>query len=239
MELVIEQLYKKFKQKEVLKEIDFVFEQDKIYGLLGRNGSGKTTLFNCISQELDYESGAIFLQENHQRHSLELHDIGYVLSTPVVPEFLTGREFIQFFIDLHQGQLQNLKTPDAYFDELHIDVVDRDVLMKNYSHGMKNKMQMLINMIWASKVLLLDEPLTSFDLIVAQEMKEMLLGFKQGRIMILSTHILEVALDICDEIIVLVNGKLRLIDKQMDPLVFKESIIACLKEEIIDEAVAY
>lgn len=235
MKLILKNVGKSFKQKDVLKAINFTFEQDKIYGLLGRNGAGKTTLFNCIAQETPISSGEITLDEDGQSQKLGLNDVGYVISTPVVPDFLTGREFIQFFIDLHDSTLENLRTPDEYFDQLHIDYPDRDILMKDYSHGMKNKMQMLVNIVWNPSVLLLDEPLTSFDLVVAQEMKDLLRSVKQGHIMILSTHILEIALDLCDEIVVLVNGQLQLIERADDEKAFKDQILSLLMTEEIDE----
>ena len=50
MKFIIEHLSKRFEQKEVLKDIDFTFEEGRIYGLLGRNGAGKTTLFNCLNR---------------------------------------------------------------------------------------------------------------------------------------------------------------------------------------------
>ena len=73
--------------------------------------------------------------------------MGYVLSTPTVPEFLTGREFLKFFIDINEKSITDIKTPDEYFDFVSIGEDDRDKLLKDYSHGMKNKMQMLINII--------------------------------------------------------------------------------------------
>ena len=71
--------------------------------------------------------------------------------------------------------------------------------MKDYSHGMKNKMQMLINIIAKPEILLLDEPLTSLDVVVAEEMKQLLRALKSDRITIFSTHIMDLALDLCDE----------------------------------------
>ncbi len=231
MKLRLNKVIKAYKQKEVLQEIDFEFEENKIYGLLGRNGSGKTTLFNCIAGEIPLTRGTIALEKEGISAPLGLQDIGYVVSTPVVPDFLTGREFIQFFLDLHQASIPDLKTPDEYFDQLQIDYPDRDILLKDYSHGMKNKMQMLVNIIWNASVLLLDEPLTSFDVVAAQDMKDLLRSVKQGHIMILSTHILEIALDLCDEIVVLVNGKLHLIEKPETEAAFKEAIIHYLMQE--------
>ena len=231
MKLVIKNLKKNFEKKEVLKDINFEFEKGKIYGLLGRNGAGKTTLFNCLNEDLDIDNGEFYLEDNGKLKKIAAEDIGYVLSTPNVPEFLTGREFLKFFIDINKNRIKNLKTIDEYFDFMKIEVEDRDKLLKDYSHGMKNKMQMLVNIIASPSILLLDEPLTSFDVVVAEEMKEMLKNIKKDHIIIFSTHIMELALDLCDEIVILNKGVLEEIDKNdLDNEKFKEKIIEALKE---------
>ena len=231
MKLVIENLKKNFEQKEVLKNINFTFESGKIYGLLGRNGAGKTTFFNCLNEDLDIDEGEFYLKED-KKLKIEAQDIGYVLSTPNVPEFLTGREFLKFFIEINQDRIENPKTIDEYFDLIKIDVEDRDKLLKDYSHGMKNKMQMLVNIIMNPKVLLLDEPLTSFDVVVAEEMKNLLKSIKKDHIIIFSTHIMELALDLCDEIVLLNKGILEHVDKKTNKdESLKEKIIEALKEE--------
>ena len=232
MKLVIEDLSKSFDKKCVLKNINFTFENGKIYGLLGRNGAGKTTFFNCLNEDLKCDSGEFYLSDGKSNKKIESSDIGYVLSTPVVPEFLTGREFLKYFIDINKDNIKDLKTIDEYFDIVKIDKEDRDKLMKDYSHGMKNKMQMLIYLIASPNILLLDEPLTSFDVVVAEEMKELLKKMKKDRILIFSTHIMELALDLCDEIVVLNKGELleikrdELTDKEL-----KNKIINVLKGE--------
>ena len=167
MRFIIEHLEKHFDKKEVLKDIDFTFEEGKIYGLLGRNGAGKTTLFNCINRDIKADGGTFFLEEDGTRREVEPEDIGYVLSMPAVPEFLTGREFLKFFLDINSDSIREPKSIDEYFDFMSIEPEDRDKLMKDYSHGMKNKMQMLVNIIAEPKILLLDEPLTSLDVVVA------------------------------------------------------------------------
>lgn len=231
MKLVIKNLKKNFGSKEVLKDIDFEFTSGKIYGLLGRNGAGKTTLFNCLNEDLDVDAGEFYIMDGEKR-KIESKDIGYVLSTPVVPEFLTGREFLKFFIDINKDNITDIKTIDEYFDLVKIEPEDRDKLMKDYSHGMKNKVQMLVHIIASPSILLLDEPLTSFDVVVAEEMKELLKKLKKGHILIFSTHIMELALDLCDEIVVLNNGILERIDKSnMNNDKFKEKIINVLKGE--------
>ena len=231
MKLVIKNLKKNFEKKEVLKEINFEFEKGKIYGLLGRNGAGKTTLFNCLNEDLEIDSGEFYLVDETSR-KIQPEDIGYVLSTPNVPEFLTGREFLKFFIEINKNRIKNQKTIDEYFDFMKIEEDDRDKLLKDYSHGMKNKMQMLVNIIANPNILLLDEPLTSFDVVVAEEMKQMLRTIKKDHIIIFSTHIMELALDLCDEIVILNKGKLSEVDKNnLNNEQFKNKIIEALKEE--------
>ena len=232
MRFVIDHLSKHFEKKEVLKEITFTFEEGKIYGLLGRNGAGKTTLFNCLNRDIRADGGTFFLDENGTPREISAEDIGYVLSTPTVPEFLTGREFLKFFLDINASSIQNLRSLDEYFDMMSIAPEDRDKLLKDYSHGTKNKMQMLINIIAQPKVLLLDEPLTSLDVVVAEEMKQLLRSQKDGKITIFSTHIMDLALDLCDEIVLLSHGVLEVVEKSnLDNQEFKEKIIAALKEE--------
>ena len=232
MKLVVKGVKKNFDKKEVLKDINFEFEKGKIYGLLGRNGAGKTTFFNCLNEDLDIGSGEFFIEDNGKQRKMEPEDIGYVLSTPNVPEFLTAREFLKFFIDINKNRIKNEKTIDEYFEFMKIEKEDRDRLLKDYSHGMKNKMQMLVNIIASPNVLLLDEPLTSFDVVVAEEMKQMLREIKKEHIIIFSTHIMELALDLCDEIVILNKGILEEIDKEnIDNEHLKNKIIEALKEE--------
>lgn len=232
MEFVIEHLKKNFDKKEVLQDIDFTFESGKIYGLLGRNGAGKTTLFNCINKDLKTDGGCFYLVEDGARREVCPTDIGYVLSTPTVPEFLTAREFLKFFMDINASEIANPRPLDEYFDLVGIARADRDRLLKEFSHGMKNKMQMLIHIVAEPNVLLLDEPLTSLDVVVAEEMKQMLRELKGNRITIFSTHIMDLALDLCDTIVLLNHGVLEVIDKEnMNSLEFKNRIIAALKED--------
>ena len=231
MKLVVKNLKKNFEKKEVLKDINFEFEKGKIYGLLGRNGAGKTTFFNCLNEDLPIDSGNFFLEDKEIK-KISAEDIGYVLSTPNVPEFLTAREFLKFFIEINKDRIKNEKSIDEYFEFMTIEKEDRDKLLKDYSHGMKNKMQMLVNIIANPSILLFDEPLTSLDIVVQEEMKQMLREIKKDHIIIFSTHIMELALDLCDEIVILNKGVLEKIDKNnLDNDKFKDKIIEALKEE--------
>lgn len=128
--------------------------------------------------------------------------------------------------------IRDSRSLDEYFSYVNIEPEDRDKLMKDYSHGMKNKMQMLINIIARPNLLLLDEPLTSLDVVVAEEMKQLLRSLKKDRIIIFSTHILDLALDLCDEIVLLNHGVLERVDKSnLGSHEFKDKIISALREE--------
>lgn len=225
MKLVLKDLCKSYGDNEVLKNVNFEFESGKIYGLLGRNGSGKTTLMNIINEDIDFNSGEFYLDDGTP---LKTEDIGYVISTPVVPDFLTAREFLEFFIDIHKDEIEEPKTIEEYFKIVGLESSDWDKLLKDYSHGMKNKIQILINIIANPKLILMDEPLTSLDVVMQDEMKKLFKDIKKDRIIIFSTHILELALDLCDEIVLLNNKTLTSVNKKTP----KTKIIEILKGEV-------
>jgi len=232
MKLEVRNLKKKYGKKEVLKDINYVFEDGKIYGLLGRNGAGKTTFFNALNEDITIDSGKFLLEDEFGKNSLKTTDIGYVVSTPIVPEFLTGKEFLQFYMDINKEKVKDLKDIDYYFDLVALSKDDQNLLLKDYSHGMKNKMQILVNIIANPKVILLDEPLTSLDIVVQEDMKKLLKKLKENHIIIFSTHILELATDLCDEIIILTNQKFESIElENLSTKKYKDKIIDLLKEE--------
>lgn len=233
MQFSIAHLKKSYDGKPVLTDVDFTFDDSKIYGLLGRNGAGKTTLFNCLNRDIPFDAGDVALvDENGASESPSPEDIGYVLSTPQVPEFLTAREFLKFFLEINADRIPVHRDIDEYFDDLHINPEDRDRLLKDYSQGMQNKMQMIVNIIANPAVLLLDEPLTSLDVVVAEEMKQLLRSMKQGRVTILSTHLLDLAVDLCDEIVLLHDGRLETVPKSnLADDDFKERIVAALSKD--------
>lgn len=233
MKLEVSDLTKRYGQKLILNHVSFTFEEGKIYGLIGRNGVGKTTFFNCINQDIEIDSGSfnILNNENELEKKLETSNIGYVQSNPIVPEFLTGKEFLQFFIEINKDRIDTTKSIDDYFELVKLSREDQDKLLKDYSHGMKNKMQMLINFISNAEVLLLDEPLTSLDVVVQDDMKKLFKKMKKNHIIIFSTHILDIALDLCDEIIILNNQKLELIEKKnLNTKSYKDKIIKSLRD---------
>jgi ABC-2 type transport system ATP-binding protein len=234
VKLILENLEKRFDKKVIFDKASFTFEKGKIYGLLGRNGAGKTTLFNSISRNLALDGGKIFLEDEagNRNNQYDNTDIGFIYTQPNLPDFMTGAEFIQFFMDINAAKLKERKTVEEHLLSVGIQRDDQHKLLKDYSHGMKNKVQMLVTFMVMPPVILLDEPLTSFDLIAAHEIKELILSIKSDSIIIFSTHILQLAQDLCDELVLLHDQKLTPVDVTiMHDKDFEDQVIALLTDE--------
>lgn len=233
MQLVIENLSKKFEEKSVSNELDARFDQGIIYALLGRNGAGKTTLFSLIAKELKKDSGEVYLLENVEKINLESKDVFFMLAEPELPRFLTAREFIKFFIDVNKERIADLHDTDYYFDLVKFDEEDKDRLIQGYSTGMRNKIQMMMFLILKPRVILMDEPLNSLDVVVQKEMKDLIKSIKHDHIIIFSTHILDLAKDISDEIVLLHKGQIEEVDKEIkNNPDFEDRIISLLQAEV-------
>lgn len=231
MKLEVVDLSKKYGKKEIFQDASFTFEDGKIYGLIGRNGIGKTTFFNCLNEDIEVDSGRFYLEDEFGKRVLDTKDIGYVTSTPIVPEFLTAKEFLDFYIEINKKRIKDLKDIDYYLDLVKITNEDCNKLMKDFSHGMKNKMQILINIISDPKILLLDEPLSNLDVVVQDDLKKLLKKIKKDHIIIFSTHILELAIDLCDEIVIVNKKNLEVVEKKsLNTKKYKDKIISLLKD---------
>ncbi len=208
-QLKVKNLVKSYHEKQVLRGAEYVFEEGKIYGILGRNGAGKTTLFQCMTKDIPYEQGELWIAEDGSERKVDFADIGLVSASPVLPDFLTGYEFVHFFKRLNAGEMQMEEhSTDDYFDLVRLEECDRHRLIKTYSYGMKNKLQLLCCLLKNPKIILLDEPLSSFDIIVSHDIKELLLSMKREHIILMSTHIMQLARDVSDEIVILKDGLL-------------------------------
>ena len=236
MQLKLSSVSKKFDHKIILDQASFTFEKGKIYGLLGRNGAGKTTLFNRIARNLTLDSGNIQFVEGEEVLDYDNTDIGFTQTYPQLPAFMTAYEFVRFYMDIHKDKLKDARRPEDWLLLVGINFEDQHRLLKDFSHGMQNKVQLLLSLIVQPPVLLLDEPLTSFDPVAAHEFKQLIREFKQlireakkDSVIIFSTHILQLAQDLCDEIVLLHHQELQAVpsDKLHDPD-FEQEVVALL-----------
>lgn len=229
MKLVIKNLSKSFDYKEVIKEASYDFDKGTVYALLGRNGAGKTTLFRLITEAIKKDDGEIYIEDNGAKTPVSFDDVFMMVAEPDLPKFLTGYEFIRFFIDANRENIKDLKDIDYYLDLVDFDEEDSHRLIQSYSTGMKNKIQMIMFLILKPRIILMDEPLTSLDVVVSLQMKKIIREIHKDHIMIFSTHILQLAKDICDKIVLLSEKKLSGLDDSYlaDPD-FEDKLISIL-----------
>ena len=229
MKLIVKNLSKAFGKKEVLKNASYTFDQGEVYALLGRNGSGKTTLFKLITDSIVKDSGEVLLEVDGKTSPLDFKDVFFMVSEPELPKFLTGREFISFFIEANKENIKDTKYLDSYFSLVDLDTDDSNRLIQDYSTGMKNKLQMLMFLILIPRVILMDEPLTSLDVVIQLQMKKIIREIHKDHIIIFSTHILQLAKDICDRIVLLHDKSLNPVDSLIkDDPAFEDTIINLL-----------
>jgi ABC-2 type transport system ATP-binding protein len=195
--LNINNLFKSYNKDIVLDNISFSFEEGKIYGIIGDNGSGKTTLLNCIANRINY-NGKILLDK-------ETFDVSYVTSPPLLPEFLTPIELINF--SLGEKYLNKL-------DDLKIKQDDQNKLIKNCSLGTISKVQFLIAVNSFDKILLLDEPFSNMDQNSRKKCETIIKNKKDNKIIIITSHDYDLIDKVCDDVLLLKNHKLKLISKK-------------------------
>lgn len=229
LELEIQKIHKKFQDHKVLTGASYTFQENMIYGLLGRNGAGKTTLFNILYDDLKADDGQVEILVEGTRRGLVHEDLGMVFAETLLPDFLTGYEYIKFYMDLHAPNSE--RSVDDYLDLFSFSKEDRHRIIKGYSSGMKSKLAILCQFISRPKIILLDEPLTAIDIIASAEIKEMLMELRKGRILIISTHIIQLAKDICDDIVLLSDGKLRHFETALNGENFDQSLLEALRGE--------
>lgn len=227
MKVQFQGIEKHFDEKEVLKGATLTLETGKIYGLLGRNGAGKTTLFRVLAGEIAANAGEMTITEDGVTRPLVPEDVGLVQSQPVLPSFLTGREFLRFLCDVEKKDVDL----DALFRTFQFQLEDADRLIVEYSHGMKSKINLMAMAILTPKILLLDEPLTSLDVVAAEEIKKFLRRRKDDTILMVSTHILDLARSLCDEIVLLRHGVTESLESLTGASNYdEEDIVALLTE---------
>ena len=229
LKLELRDIQKSFGNQAVLKGCSYTFEQGNIYGLLGRNGAGKTTLFNILYEEMKQDSGTFTLHIDGKERTVKPEDIGMVFTDNYLPEFLTGYEFVSFFLDLHKQE--NQLSVDEYLDIVSINEESRHRIIKMYSSGMQSKLSLLTVIITQPKIILLDEPLTAVDVVSGIELKQLFMNLKSESIIILSTHMLQLAEDMCDELVLLKGGLLSSMEDFRSEEQFEKQIIQALSEE--------
>lgn len=181
-----------------------------VRGLLGQNGSGKSTLMKSLIGLVRPTSGqARILGLDVQKQPMEIRRlIGYVPETPRLYEFLTATEYLDFIADVRGLTYDDKKERiSRLIDSLDLEG-KQGITISGYSQGMKQKVALMGAIIHHPRVLLLDEPLNGLDPKSARIVKELLHSLaREGVTTIFSTHILEIAEAISDQVTILRNGR--------------------------------
>lgn len=209
--LQIENYTKRYGDFLAVDNLNLHVSPGKLVGFIGHNGAGKTTTLRSIAGILDYDMGTIRVGgvDIQQDPILVKSVMAFIPDNPELYEFLTGAEYLDFISDVYQlgdterqEQIQRFAT--AF--ELESNLSDR---VSSYSHGMKQKLALIGALIHEPKLLLLDEPFVGLDPIAARTLRGFLRDIcDKGGAVLFSTHVLEVAQKICDEIAIIKQGKL-------------------------------
>ncbi|KAF0826158.1 ABC transporter ATP-binding protein [Cytobacillus firmus] len=202
----ITSLKKRFKDQEVIKGLDFQLSEGKCIALLGANGAGKTTTLKMLAGLVKPDFGTIMYEGGEKEDFRRL--IGYLPQFPVFYEWMTGREFLEY-----AGQLAGLpkaEAKDRAAELLELTGISeaKNRRIGKYSGGMKQRLGIAQAIIHRPKLVMLDEPVSALDPFGRREVLELLSRLKKETAILFSTHILNDAEEICDEILFLQGGEL-------------------------------
>ncbi|MFW9919294.1 MAG: ABC transporter ATP-binding protein [Candidatus Thorarchaeota archaeon] len=205
-------LVKKFSDFTAVNELSFTVKSGEIYGLLGPNGSGKSTTMRMLLGLLRPTEGSARIMGNDIRTNIvdAKRVMGYVPEEPVLPERLTGWEYVNYVADIWKIPRGSAREEDIEELLTLLDIRDAsDDLIETYSKGMSRKIGLVAALIHNPKVLILDEVQAGIDPRGAATIKEILNGLRsRGATILMSTHVLEIAEQMCDRIGIINDGNL-------------------------------
>ena len=204
-------LVKRYGKFTAVDAINLVVPKGELFGLLGPNGAGKTTTIRMIAGILRPTSGTVEVGGfNVQRQPLEAkHRMGYIPDRPFVYDKLTGGEFLRFAAALYG---QDGPSVERRIDEL-LELFElapwKNELTESYSHGMRQKLIISGALVHRPEVIVVDEPMVGLDPKSARLLKDLFRQFvDRGGTVLMSTHTLEVAEQMCDRIAIVYHGRI-------------------------------
>ena len=198
----IDNLKVNYGNNNVLNELCLEISSNTIHGLVGLNGSGKTTLLNTIYGLKSKVLGTIQCNDE----DIKRNDIAYLETINYFYPRITGKEYLNIFKT--QNPIFDIDKWNTLFD------LPLNKLIDDYSTGMKKKLALMGIICLNREVLILDEPFNGIDLETVQKIKTLLLKLKTKKTIIITSHILESLLPICDSISYLNDGKIEFTKKK-------------------------
>ncbi|MCH4008183.1 ABC transporter ATP-binding protein [Companilactobacillus sp.] len=204
-------LSKSYGQKQALHDLSLKIDSGKIFGFLGHNGAGKSTTIKSLVSIIEPTSGSIAFDDlSLSEHRQEIKErIAYVPDTPDVFLQLTASEYWDLLASAYD-------IPDSEYSDRRHKLVNLfgmnnhvDETLVSFSHGMRQKSVIIGALLSDPDVWILDEPLQGLDPQAAYDLKELMKAHAQkGRTVIFSTHNLDTAQQLCDELAILKKGQL-------------------------------
>ena len=207
----VDNLVKSFGNVIAVNGLSFEVKPGEIFGLLGPNGAGKTTTVKILLGLIEEDSGEIevFGCDPSKEEIKVKNRIGYVSEDPLIYRSMTPRMLFNFISSIRKLDEKETTEKLRYYFESFEAVEYYDKLIATLSRGNKQKMQVIASLLHDPDLLIMDEPLTGLDAKSAKVLKEILeLHTERGGSVIFSTHILEVAEEVCDRIAIMDKGKL-------------------------------
>jgi len=205
-------LTKVYKGLRAVDKINLQVSKGVVFGFLGPNGAGKTTTIKMMAGVLAPTEGQIII--NGMNLAIEPSEVkrcvGFIPDRPFVYEKLSGLEFLQFIAGLYS--LNNSPSLRKKISDL-LDIFElshwQQELVGSYSHGMKQRLVMCAALLHSPKLLIVDEPMVGLDPKGARLVKDIFRDqARMGTTIFMSTHSLQVAEEVCNEIAIIQEGKI-------------------------------
>lgn len=205
----VENLTKIYGDKTVVNHTTWTARDGEVTGFIGPNGSGKTTSLKMITGILTPDEGSVRLDGvDIAKEPLKAKkSYGYVSDSPDRFLRLTGLEYLNFMADIYEMPTPGRKEfINQYAERFDIQSALGSMIL-SYSHGMRQKIQVMGALIHDPAIWLLDEPMTGLDPQSAYELKQMMREHaEKGHSVLFSTHVLEVAEKLCDRVVIIQRG---------------------------------
>ena len=204
-------LKKFFGDVKAVNGISFDVKKGEVFGLLGPNGAGKTTTIKLLLGLLEPNEGTIKIMGlNPEIDEVQIKSrVGYVSEEPLIFKSLTPKDLFNFIASIRKlnGE-ETSERAQEYMESLGA-LEYYDQLVATLSHGNKQKIQIISSILHDPDLLILDEPLSGLDAKSVKVVKEIIdIHIENGGAVLFSTHIMEIAEDLCDRIAILNRGKI-------------------------------
>ncbi len=215
----VKNLSKFYGSTKAVNDISLSIGKGELFGLLGPNGSGKTTMIKMLTGQIKPTSGSLRVHgvdvlENPIRVR-EL--VGVIPEQETPPSFLTTEEYLYFVAKIRKME-HYVEACDKWFE--YFDFIDqKNSLCKDLSRGTRQKLMFAQAFLHEPELAIIDEPLINLDPVMQRKVKDFLKGYvKNGGTVFISTHILEIAEEICTSIGIIYKGKLVYTGSLDDPV---------------------